>query len=305
MTKPAAPKPAVTVVVPVHNAADAAEKLLPAWPATFERLGRPFELIVVDDGSTDATPAKLDALAARLRHTRVIRHDTRRGFGACLRSALAVAQHPLFFYTALDYPYTPMDVRVMLDRIEIKDELLGRQADLISGCRMGRKTPELVAWPGRLWRLFWRLFAGMKLEPPATWLGWRAFVYGKFVGTVFGVPLADVNSAFKLYRTAFLKRFPIQSDGDFVHAELVAKATFLTSIMDEVPLTPQSPEPAPRPSVWKEMWRVFKYPEFTHADAPPSEPGAQAPAGGAVAGTTPASGAAGSDGPPPTALSFA
>jgi hypothetical protein len=30
------------------------------------------------------------------------------------------------------------------------------------------------------------------------------------------VPLADVNSLFKLYRTAFLKRFPIQSDGDFV-----------------------------------------------------------------------------------------
>jgi hypothetical protein len=61
---------------------------------------------------------------------------------------------------------------------------------------------------------------------------------------VYGVPLADVNSCFKLFRTDFLKRFPIQSDGDFVHTELVAKATFLTSIMDEVPLTPR-PDPIP------------------------------------------------------------
>ena len=53
------------------------------------------------------------------------------------------------------------------------------------------------------------------------------------------MPLADVNSCFKLFRTSFLKRFPIQSDGDFVHTELVAKATFLTSIMDEVALTPK------------------------------------------------------------------
>jgi hypothetical protein len=84
---------------------------------------------------------------------------------------------------------------------------------------------------------------------------------------VFGVPLADVNSAFKLYRTAFLKRVPIQSDGDFVHAELVAKATFLTCIMDELPLTPK-PDPAPR-SVWTGMWRVFYDAEFVRREESP------------------------------------
>src|SRR5581483_5751227 len=154
------------------------------------------------------------------------------------------ARHPLFFYSALDYPYTPSDIKRLLERIDLRDELLGKQPDLISGCRTGLSTPELVQWTGRAWRLFWRLFAGMPAQEPAPWHGWPAYRFRVRTKWVYGVPLADVNSCFKLFRTDFLKRFPIQSDGDFVHTELVAKATFLTSIMDEVPLTPK-PDPVP------------------------------------------------------------
>src|SRR5262245_1526460 len=226
MTKPA---DAVTVVIPVHNVADRLDKIV-GWRVALEKLGRGFELLVVDDASTDSTAEKLPGREPR---ARVIRHDTRKGFGACLRTALAEAKHPLFFYTALDYPYTPSDIRTLLDRINLTDEILGKQPDLISGCRTGLPTPAVVKWSGRAWRLFWRLFAGMPINDPAPWHGWPAFRYRTRAKWVYGVPLADVNSCFKLYRTAFLKRFPIQSDGDFVHTELVAKATFLTSIMDE------------------------------------------------------------------------
>ena len=79
----------------------------------------------------------------------------------------------------------------------------------------------------------------MPINDPPPWHGGAAFRHRLRARWIYGVPLADVNSCFKLFRTAFLKRFPIQSDGDFVHTELVAKATFLTSIMDEVPLTPK------------------------------------------------------------------
>jgi hypothetical protein len=90
-----------------------------------------------------------------------------------------------------------------------------------------------------------------------------------------------VNSAFKLWRVSFLKRFPIQSDGDFVHTELVAKATFLTSIMDEVPLTSK---PAPLPAlgpVSSDRRRLFRAPQFAFyggAAPPPQVPGGAAPA---------------------------
>ena len=280
MAKPAPPRDAVSVVIPVHNAADRVGKVVPAWADFLARCGRAYELLLVDDGSSDGTAAVLEPLAGRLHHLRVLKHDTRRGFGACLRTALAEAQHPLFFYTSTDYPYTPTDVRPLLDRIELRDEILGRQPDLISGCRTGRTAPAPLRWGGRAWRIFWRVAVGLPLSPSPTWLGFRDWCHGWFVGVVFGVPLADVTSAFKLYRTAFLKRFPIQSDGDFVHAELVAKATFLTSIMDEVPLTPR-PDPAARPpSRLAEMWRVFCRPEFGTPPAPPpglENPGAYAP----------------------------
>jgi glycosyltransferase involved in cell wall biosynthesis len=248
MSKPSPRLDGITAVVPVSDAADRVEKSLPVWAAALDKLDRPFELLVVDDGSTDGTAAALEKLAGRVAHVRVLKHEAKRGFGACVKTALAEAQYPLFLYTSLDYPYSPSDIKRMLERIEVRDEVFGRQPDLISGGRTGRPTPPLWKWVGRGWRLVARVAAGMQLEPRQTWLGWGDFAYNKFAGVMFGTPLGDVNSAFKLYRTEFLKRVPIQSDGDFVHTELVAKATFLTSIMDEVPLTPK-PDPAPVPAV--------------------------------------------------------
>lgn len=269
--------PGVTLVVPAHNAADRLEKMLPAWGAVLARSQRPYEILVVDDGSTDTTVTVLAALAGgRVHHLRVLRHDAPRGFGAALRTALAEAKQPLLCTVAPDYPYTPGDLYGMLSRIELRDEILNKQADLISGCRTGRRAPLVVRAAAGAWRLLWRVFAGMRLEKPEAWPGFRGRLYGVFAGWVFGVPMVDVNSAFKLYRTAFLRRFPIQSDGDFVHTELVAKATFLTSIMDEVPLTPQ-PDAPPRADIsGRELMHVFQDPEFTFptdpAATPPAEP---------------------------------
>jgi glycosyltransferase involved in cell wall biosynthesis len=265
MTKPL---DAITVVIPVHNSADRLDRIA-GWRSSLEKSGRTFEILVVDDGSTDATATKLVAGP----HTRVLRHDTRKGFGACLRTALNEASFPLFFYTSLDYPYTPSDLRKLLERIDLRDEFLNKQPDLISGCRTGLPTPFVVKWLGRVWRLFWRIAAGMPIHSPPPWHGWSAYFYRLRTKWVYGVPLSDVNSCFKLYRTAFLKRFPVQSNGDFVHTELVAKATFLTSIMDEVPLSPK-PDPVPvLGDTATDRRRLFYSPEFLIApqgDAPDS-----------------------------------
>jgi glycosyltransferase involved in cell wall biosynthesis len=271
------PRPGVTVVIPAHDAADRLEKMLPAWGAVLAKAKRPYEFLVVDDGSTDRTPAVVEAMVGgRVAHVRGLRHEARKGFGACVRTALAEATQPLLAYVSPDYPYNPHDLHGMLDRIELRDEILHKQADVISGCRTGRRTPDVVLAASWLWRGFWRLFAGMKLEPAEAWPGFRGKAYGAFVGWVFGVPFVDVQSAFKLFRADFLKRFPIQSDGDFVHTELVAKATFLTSIMDEVPLTqppPDTPAP-PRDPFWSELFRVLADPQFTFPPAPPAPPAA-------------------------------
>ena len=282
MSKQTTPRDGLTVVIPTHNAAAALDRVLPAWGSLLPTLNRPFEIIVVDDGSTDDTKTVLGKRAGSVPHLRVLQHPTREGFGACLRTALAEAKQPLLLYAGVDYPYTPTDVRPMLDRVELRDEIFGKQPDLISGMRAGQERPALVKWGGRAWKLFWRIFAGLPVHDPAPWYDWGEWWYGTRVGWVFGVPLADVNSAFKLWRTSFLRRFPIQSDGDFVHTELVAKATFLTSIMDEVPLTKRPDPLPPLGPVAADRSKVSRDPQFAfHAESPPSQPlaevGAPAP----------------------------
>ena len=139
---------AVTVVIPVHNAAERLDQVVPAWGATMEKTGRDFQILIVDDGSKPDTAEIAAKLSARVRHTRVLKHETRRGYGACLKTALAETKTPLFFYTAVDYPYTPSDIRAFLERIELRDELLLKQPDIISGCRRGLTPPTSVVWFG-------------------------------------------------------------------------------------------------------------------------------------------------------------
>jgi glycosyltransferase involved in cell wall biosynthesis len=276
MSKPATPPDGLTVVIPAYNAADALDQVLPAWGAVLTNLNRPFEIVVVNDGSTDTTADVLRKRAA-VPHLRVLTHDARRGFGACLRTALAEVKQPLLLYAGLDYPYTPADVRPLLDRIQVRDELLGKPPDLISGFRAGQPRPPELSWLGGAWQVFWRVFAGLPVTESPPWYGWGEWWTRVRASWLFGVPLADVNSAFKLYRVSFLKRFPIQSDGDFVHTELVAKATFLTSIMDEVPLTAK-PDPLPPVEVASaDYWVVLRKPQFAFYEPEPQPPAAPKP----------------------------
>lgn len=266
----------VTVAIPVRDAAGVIGAAVGVWLDALTKLGREFELILLDDGSTDGTADRADALARRRAHVRVLRHDTPRGFGASLRTALADARHPLFFYTALDYPYTPADLGKLLDRIGDVDPVFGRPLDLVSGCRTGRPVPPAWRAVGVAYRLFCRVALGLRPEPLAGWLGFRQHLRSWVGWVLLGAPLVDVDGAFKLFRRSALDRFPIQSDGGFAHAELIAKATFTSCLMDELPLTPN---PAAIPHVsWDEFGKVFRNARFYPPPQPTPAPAAETPA---------------------------
>jgi len=260
----------ISVAVPVHNQSAQIDKALSAWANYLAKLERPFEILVVDDASSDDTAKRVEQFATKHPQVILLRQEQQHGVGAALRVALAQAKHPLFFYTSLDYPYQPADLQKLLERIN--------DVDVVNGLRSALPFPPNVALLRSIYNFAARVLIGVRRESAPGWLGTPLTFYTRLMRTLFGVHLLDPDSSFKLFRREIFARIPIQSNGPFVHTEILAKANFLTCWMDEIAIGAQSnstPDTLRPKFSWKEHWRdlrhVFFRPEF-------GEPGPPAPA---------------------------
>jgi dolichyl-phosphate beta-glucosyltransferase len=117
-------KPALSVVVPVYNGAQVMAKSLPAALETLDRSGIPYEMIAVDDGSSDSTAE----VARRHPQIRLLRYSPNRGKGCALRRGFAQARGEYQFFTDADFPY---GAQAILDALPH----LRRDCDLVIGDR--------------------------------------------------------------------------------------------------------------------------------------------------------------------------
>src|SRR5579884_3629513 len=133
----------LSVVLLTRNQSAHLESLLAAWVTFLNGLDREYELIVVDDGSTDGTGELAEKLAAGYRRVVVRRHERAQGEGAALRTALAVARHPLLFYTLGDPHYQPADLGKLLRKRADprKPELEIDHVHFLTASRGGRPVP--------------------------------------------------------------------------------------------------------------------------------------------------------------------
>jgi glycosyltransferase involved in cell wall biosynthesis len=124
------PKPTggVTIVVPAFDEERGIEGVVRRLLAL--DLGRPTELVVVDDGSRDGTAKTLDALAAQEPRIRVVRHPRNMGYGAALKTGIARARHDVVVITDADGTY-PEDR--IVDLLAAVDD----GADMAVGARTG------------------------------------------------------------------------------------------------------------------------------------------------------------------------
>ena len=251
--------PPVSVVLPTYNRAT----LLPGAVCSIQSQSlADWELIVVDDGSTDHTVRLLPILTDRHGRLRILRHSERRGVGASLRTALTTARHPLLFYTLCDPRYRPVDLNRLLKEID--------RVHLVTGYRAGEPVPRFWRWIGAMRRGLGRLVLGHSDPPLPGWLGWKHHLGGLVVRLLFGVRNQDVTCPFRLARRSIFARIPLQSDGGFVHVEILAKATFLGLLLgEEVPLGdrnhPVTAADTKCDSVGRPLAdaaRVFRHPDF-------------------------------------------
>jgi glycosyltransferase involved in cell wall biosynthesis len=258
----------ISVILPARNDAAHAADVLTRWFTQLDSLQREYEVLLIDDGSSDGT-----ADAARtLNHPRVgvLRHPDPRGFGAALRTGLAAAQFPLLVVAPADLQYDPAQLPQLLKEID--------QNHLVSGFRVWQRVPWPLRFLGGVLRVFIRLLLDYTPDPLPGWLGWRSHAHRCLARVFFGLRMRDVDSRFLLFRRSVFERIPIQSDSAAALLEVLAKANFLGCMMTEVPVAhrprPAEPEQAGLRQPGADLRRVFFAPEFRPK---PGEAGSGAP----------------------------
>jgi glycosyltransferase involved in cell wall biosynthesis len=177
-------------VLPARNEAP---NLAAAVEATLDALSDAvpdYELIIVDDGSKDATARIADDLAQAHEQVRVVHQPQRRGYGVACRAGIALAAKQYILLLDADRQYQPAD----LPRLTQWND----RYDLVLGYRVHRADP------------FLRVV-----------LGW---LYTRLVRLLFGVQVRDVNCGFKLIYAGLLKALPLESAGAAIHAEILYRA---------------------------------------------------------------------------------
>ena len=182
--------PALSFFFPAYNEEADVEDVVREGLSVLPRFAEDLEVIVIDDGSTDATGPIADRLAAEDPRVRVVHHKPNRGYGGAVRSGLASATKPYVFFTDGDRQFRLEDLDRLLPLLD--------SADVVIGWRIKRADPakrRFIAW-----------------------------VYNRLIRVLFGAPFRDVDCAFKIFRREVFQRVPlarVRANSAFFSPELL------------------------------------------------------------------------------------
>jgi glycosyltransferase involved in cell wall biosynthesis len=229
----------VSVVIPIHNEAENLEAVVSDVSSVLDGMERGREVIVVDDGSTDSTAKVVERLLAANKRVRLVHHSVREGYGAAIRSGFRIAKYPLVLQFDGEGQYDPAQLVRLLSAID--------HVDVVCGYRE----------PGPI-----------DSRDNASWF------YRWVLRVVFAVRVRDVNCGFRLFRRTALRRIPIQSNGRFANAEVLAKATFMNLLVGEVAVSSRprtagliAPDDEGQMHLLRDAAYVFRKPQFCTPNA--------------------------------------
>jgi glycosyltransferase involved in cell wall biosynthesis len=177
----------LSVVLPAYNEEQVIASTVEQVTRELANLTRDFEVIVVNDGSTDGTGAALSALQKLDKHIRVLTHTRNQGYGATLADGFAAATKVLTFFMDSDGQFDIRELKRFLSLIDAYDAVIGY--------RVKRQDTWMRKLNARGWKLVVRLALGVRVR--------------------------DIDCAFKLLRTDFLQRHPLETRGAMINAELL------------------------------------------------------------------------------------
>ncbi|MCC7370668.1 MAG: glycosyltransferase family 2 protein [Chloroflexi bacterium] len=180
----------ISAVIPAYNEERIIASTVEALDETLARLVDDYEIIVVNDGSHDATPQIVEGLSQERPAVRLVSHAVNRGYGATLATGFAAATRDYVFLTDGDRQFDVHELEGFLPRLS--------GADVVVGFRRPRADPLVRRFYGWGWNLL--------------------------VNTLFGYTARDVDCAFKLFPRRLLQDVRLVSTGHTLSPELLIKA---------------------------------------------------------------------------------
>lgn len=180
----------LSFVFPMYNERDNIEKTVLLASKIGHKITKDFEIIIVDDASTDGSGEIADQMTRSFPELRVIHHCYNGKLGSTLRTGFARAKKEWVLYIDADLPIDFKDIKKIVP--------LTKHADLIIGYRQSRAE-------------------SFKREIMSK-------IYNFMIRTIFGVHVRDVNFSFKLCRRSILQKMILRSEGSFIDAELLIQA---------------------------------------------------------------------------------
>ncbi|HKI03874.1 MAG TPA: glycosyltransferase family 2 protein [Thermoanaerobaculia bacterium] len=232
-------QPSVSLVIPMFNEEENIEHAIGSAVATLERHGGDYEIVVVNDASTDRSAEIVAGLSRANPRIRLLQHAVNRKLGATLKTGYAAARKDLVVYMDADLPFDPEVIGRAIQALKVT------RADLIAGYRLDRTTE-----------------------------GFRrtvySYLYNSLIGVLFGWPHRDINFSFKLMRREVLEAVELKSEGSLIDAELIVKAKNLGFVIQQLGLDyfPRTrgrstlSSPAVILKIFRELFTL--YPEMRH-----------------------------------------
>ena len=188
----------LSIFFPMWNEEEYIERAINAGRSACEHLMvageiADYELIIVDDASTDSTPQIADGLAAADARVRVVHHPVNRKLGGSIKTGFAAATGDLVLYTDADLPFDFVELTKAIRIMRLYE------SDIVSAYRHDR-TEE-----GSSRAIY-------------------TFLYNVMIRLMFGVKMRDINFAFKLCKRRIFDHIQLHSEGSFIDAELVIRA---------------------------------------------------------------------------------
>jgi glycosyltransferase involved in cell wall biosynthesis len=170
---------------------------------TLRSLTDDYEVIVVNDGSSDYTKDILDELEKQYPGLKVIHHPHNGGYGRALRTGFASAAKELIFYTDGDAQYDARELKLLLPAL--KDGV-----DVVNGYKIDRSDPLHRVIIGKIYQ--W----GVKF--------------------LFGLRLRDVDCDFRLITRSVFDKIKLESDSGAICVEMMRKIQDAGFVVAEIPV---------------------------------------------------------------------